>query len=154
MTEIIVGIIIVLLIWLFLYLPVMGFVYIFLGEYALGLLYLLPFLGLIGFLLYRQFVIEPERERKAALSRWYNYPLNLGKKVNFDQWQREFKAVIHNGLVSTTNINKQNDLNHCQKIVEKMTKDEVFNDLHRAFKLTGCHMEIKDATGHTITKIV
>jgi len=132
----------------------MGFAYLFLGEYALGLLFLLPFLCLITFKLYKQFVIEPERERKAALRRLYKYPLNLGKKVNFDQWNKGFKAVIHNGLVSTTDINKQNDLNHCQKIVEKMTKDELFNDLHRAFKLTGCHMEIKDATGHTVTKIV
>ena len=154
MTGIIVGIIIVLLVWLFLYLPVMGFAYLFLGEYALGLLYLFPFLCLIGFILYGQFVIEPENERKAALSRWYKYPLSLGKKVNFDQWQRGFKTVIHNGLVNTTDFNKKEDLNNCQKIVEKMTKDEVFNDLHRAFKLTGCHMEIKDATGHTITKIV
>ena len=154
MIDIIVAIIIALLAWLFLYLPVMGFAYIFLGEYALGLLYLLPFFGLIGFVLYRQFVIEPERARTAALSRWYNYPLNLGKKVNFDQWQRGFKAVIHNGLVISTDVNKQKDLNHCQKIIEKMTKDDVFNGLHRAFKLTGCHMEVKDTTGHTITKIV
>ena len=132
----------------------MGVAYLFLGEYALGLLYLLPFLSLIGFVLYRHFFIEPESERIVALSHWYNYPLILGKKVNFDQWNKGFKAVIHNGLVSTTDINKQNDLNHCQKIVEKMTKDEIFNNLHRAFKLTGCHMEIKDATGHTVTKIV
>lgn len=150
----IVGIIIVLYALPFFFLPVMGFAYLFLGEYALGLLFLLPFLCLITFKLYKQFVIEPERERKAALRRLYKYPLNLGKKVNFDQWNKGFKAVIHNGLVSTTDINKQNDLNHCQKIVEKMTKDELFNDLHRAFKLTGCHMEIKDATGHTVTKIV
>lgn len=154
MVEIIIGLIIALFVWLFLYLPVMGIAYLFLEEFALGLLYLLPFLGLIGFILYRQYVIEPEHERKVALSRWYKYPLHLGKKVNYDQWHRGFKAVIHNGLVSTTDSNKQNDLNHCQKIVEKMTKDDVFNDLHRAFQLTGCHMEIKDATGHTITKIV
>lgn len=154
MAEIIAGLIIALLAWLFLYLPVMGFAYLFLGEYALGLLHMLPFLSLIGFVIYCQFVIEPEHERKAALSRWYKYPLHLGKKVNYDQWHRGFKDVIHNGLVSTTDTNKQNDLNHCQKIVEKMTKDDVFNDLHRAFQLTGCHMEIKDTTGHTITKIV
>ena len=151
---IIAGIIIVLFLGLFLCLPVIGFAHLLLGDYALGLLYLLPFLCLIGFILYRQFVIEPERERKAALSRWYNYPLNLSKKVAFDQWYKGFKAVIHKGLVSTADINKQKDLNHCRKIVEKMTKEEVFNDLHRAFILTGCHMEIKDASGHTITKIV
>ncbi len=151
---IIAGIIIILFLGLFLCLPVMGIANLLLGDYTLGLLYLLPFLCLIGFILYRQFVIEPERERKAALSRWYNYPLHLGKKVAFDQWYRGFKAVIHKGLDNTTNINKQKDLNHCQKIIEKMAKDEVFNDLHRAFKLSGCHMEIKDDTGHTITKIV
>lgn len=154
MAEIIFAIIIALLALLFLFLPVIGFAYIFLGEFALGLLLLLPFMGLIGFVLYRQFVIKLECERKAALCRWYNYPLHLGKKVDFDQWQREFKAVINKELVISTDINKQKDLNHCQKIVEKMAKDDVFNDLHRAFILTGCHMEIKDSTGHTITKIV
>ena len=154
MVEIILAVIIALYALLFLYLPIIGFAYIFLVEYALGLLYLLPVLCLIGFVFYRQFIIKPEHERKAALSRWYKYPLYLGKKVNFDQWQRGFKAVIHNGLLTSTDVNKQNDLNHCQKIVEKMTKDEVFNDLQRAFKLTGCHLEIKDATGQTITKIV
>lgn len=154
MVEFIVGIIIILFAWLFFYLPVVGFAYLFLGEYALGLLYLFPALCLIGFVMYCQFVIEPEHDRKVALSRWYKYPLHLGKKVNYEQWHKGFKSVIHNGLVSTTDINKQDDLNHCQKIVEKMTKDEVFNDLQRAFKLTGCHLEIKDATGHTVTIIV
>lgn len=154
MVEIIVGIIIVLFAWLFLYLPVVGFAYLFLGEYALGLLYLIPSLCLIGLVMYYQFVIEPKHNRKVALSRWYKYPLLLGKKTNYEQWHNGFKVVIHNGLVSTTDTNKKNDLSQCQKIVEKMTKDEIFNDFQRAFKLTGCHLEIKDATGHTITKIV
>lgn len=158
MTEIITilfaATIIVLLGWLFLYLPIMGFAYIFWGEYALGLLYLLPLIGLIGVLLYRHFVIEPERRRWAALSRMYNFPRELTKKDTADKWHNGFKAVIHDGLVTSTGIDKQTDLNYCQQIVEKMRKDNNFDDLHRAFRLTGCHMEIKDSTGHTITKIV
>lgn len=154
MVEFIIAIIIGLIVFLFLFLPVMGFAYIFLGDYMLGLLYLLPLLCMIGVLLYRHFVIDPEKKRKVALSRMYNYPRHLSKIVTSDQWNRGFMAVIHGGLVTTTDTSKKADLNHCQQIVEKMTKDNTFNDLHRAFLLTGCHMEIKDSTGHTITKIV
>lgn len=154
MQEIIAGIVILVLGWLFLYLPVMGFAYLYLGEIALGLLYLLPLLCLIGVLLYRHYVIEPEKMRRATLSRMYNYPLRLGKRDTANHWHSGFKDVIHGGLVTCTDSDKKTDLNHCQHVVDKMEKDGVFENLHRAFRLTGCHMEIKDSTGHTITKIV
>lgn len=137
-----------------LYLSVMGFAYFFLGEYASGLLHLLPLIGLIGFLLYRHFVIEPARRRWAALSHMYNFPREFTKKESADQWHRGFKAVISSGSALTTDSDKQTDLNHCQHIVEEMTKSKAFDDFHCAFRLTGCHMEIKDSTGNTITKIV
>ena len=154
MVELIIGIIIALLGWLFLYLPVMGFAYIFLGEYALGLLHLLPLLCLIGFLLYRHFVTEPEKTRMAALSRMYNYPQRLGKRDTVNHWHSGFKDVIHGGLVICTDPDKKSDLNHCRQVVDKLETDCVFVNLHQAFQLTGCHIEIKDSTGHTITKIV
>ena len=132
----------------------MGFAYLFLGEFALGTLYLLPLIVLIAVLLYRHFVTEPEKVRMAVLSRMYNYPSHLGKDDTADQWQKGFKAVIHGGLVTCSDSDKKTDLNHCQHVVEKMEKDCSFDDLNRAFRLTGCHMEIKDSTGHTITKIV
>ena len=61
MKELVIGIIIVFLCWLFLYLPIMGFAYLYLGDFALGLLHLLPLLCLIGVLLYRHYVIAPEK---------------------------------------------------------------------------------------------
>ena len=154
MQEIIAGIVILVIGWLFLYLPVMGFAYLYLGEYALGLLYLLPLLCLIGVLLYRHYVTEPEKMRRAALSRMYGYPSKLTKKESADQWPKGFKAAIHSGFATTTETDKQTDLSYCQQIVEKMKKDNNFDDLHRAFRLTGCHLEIKDPSGNTITKIV
>lgn len=154
MKELIIGIIITLFAWLFLYLPVMGFAYIFLGEYALGLLHLLPLLCLIGVLLYRHFVIEPEKMRIAALSRMYKYPRRLGKSYKGNHWHSGFKDVINEGLLNCTDPDKKSDLIHCQNVVDKMEKDCVFDNLHRVFRLTGCHMEIKDCTGHTITTIV
>ena len=153
-TILIAAFIIVFLGWLFLYLPVMGFAYIYLGEFALGLLYLLPLMGLIGVLLYRHFVIEPERRRWAALSRMYNFPRVLSKNDTADKWHNGFKAAIHGGLVTSTDSDKQTDLAYCQQIVERMRKDNNFDDLHRAFRLTGCHLDIKDPSGHTITQIV
>lgn len=154
MQEIIAGIFILVLGWLFLYLPVMGFAYIFLGEYALGLLYLLPSIGLIGVLLYSHFVTEPKKKRMAALCRMYGYPGKLTKKESVDQWYKGFKAAIHDGLSKTTDQDKQTDLNYCQQIVENMKKDNTFDDLHRVFRLTGCHMEIIDPTGDAIAKII
>lgn len=62
MKELIIGIIIVFLGWLFLYLPIIGFAYLYLGEFALSLLHLLPLLCLIGVLLYRHYVIEPKKK--------------------------------------------------------------------------------------------
>ena len=154
MVELIIGIVIALLGWLFLYLPVMGSAYIFFGEYALGSLYLLPLIGLIAVLLYRHFVTEPEKKRMAALCRMYGYPSKLTKKESADQWPKGFKEAIHNGFATTTEPDKQTDLNYCQQIVEKMKKDNKFDDLHRAFRLTGCHMEIQDPKGNTIANIV
>ena len=154
MIGIIIGIIILLFFWLFLYLPVMGFAYLFLGEYALGLLYILPLLCLICALLYQYFVTEPERRRMVALSRMYNYPRRLGKKDTDNHWHSEFKDVIHSGLITCTDPAKKTDLIHCQHIVDKMEKDCVFEKLHRVFRLTGCHMEIKDPSGQITTKIV
>ena len=61
MKELIIGIVLLLLGCLFLYLPVIGFAYLYLGEFALGLLHLLPLLCLIGVLLYRHYVIEPQK---------------------------------------------------------------------------------------------
>lgn len=154
MIEFIIALIIALMALLFLCMPVAGFAYFFLGEYLKGLLFLLPLLCLIGFLLYRQYVTKPERNRLAALSRWYNYPLSLSKKVDSTLWHRGFKKVINDDIVTTTDSGKQDDLKHCLQIVEKMAKDDTFNGFHRAFRLTGCHLEIKDTSGRTINRIV
>lgn len=150
----IIGVIITFLGWLFLYLPVMGFANLYLGEFALGLLFLLPLLCLIGGLCYRHYINEPEKIRMAALSRMYRYPLSLSKKVNSDQWHKGFLKAIHEGLANVDGGSKQADLNICERVVKKMAKENAFNDFQRAFKLTGCHMEIKDSAGNTVTKIV
>lgn len=154
MIEFVIGIIIVLIAWLFLCMPVTGFAYFFLGEYLKGLLFLLPLLCLIGFLLYRQYVTKPEWNRMAALSRWHNYPLSLCKKVDSTLWHRGFKKVINDGIVTTIDTSKKNDLKHCLQVVEKMANDNAFNGFHRAFRLTGCHLEIKDSSGRIINRIV
>lgn len=142
------------LVWLFLYLPVIGFAYLYSGEFSLGLLHILPVLCLIGVYLFYHFVIEPKIVLRAALSRMYIFPLQLDKTDTAERWYNGFKKVVHDGIASTSDLTKQTDLNHCKRIVEKMTKDSIFNNFHRAFRLTGCHMEIKDSSGHSITKIV
>lgn len=154
MTDIIIAIIIFIVGWFFLYLPIMGFAYLFLGEYALGFLYLVPLLCLIGYILYRYFVIEPEKIRKNALSRMYNYPQHLSKEKILNQWHSKFKEVILREIGKCKYPDKKSDLNQCLQVVDKMEKNKIFDKLYRVFRLTGCHMDIKDSNGQTITKIV
>lgn len=140
--------------WLFIYLPIMGFVYLFLGKYALGILYIIPLLCPIGYFLYRYLVIEPEKTRRAALCRMYDYPQRLNKKETVNHWYSVLKDVITIGLTTCSDPNKKSDLDQCQHIVNKMENDDIFDKFHRAFRLTGCHMKIKDSNGRTISKIV
>lgn len=154
MIEFIIALIVALMALLFLCMPVAGFACFFLGEYLIGLLFLLPLLCLLAFLLYRQYITKPERNRMAALSRWYGYPFLLCRKVDSTLWHRGFKKVINDGIVATTDLSKQTDLKRCLQIVEKMAKDDTFNGFHRAFRLTGCHLKIEDPASHSITKIV
>lgn len=122
MTEIVFGILIMLAFWLFLYLPVMGFAYLFLGELGTGLLYLLPLLCLIAWILYHHFVIKPEEIRQAALCRMYSYPQCLNKNKTFNYWYSKFKDAIQSGLISCKDANKKSDLNNCMHVVDKMKK--------------------------------
>lgn len=151
---IIAAIVLAFLGWLFLYLPIMGFAYLFLGKYALGFLYILPLLGPIGYVLYRYFVIEPEKKRRAALCRMYDYPQRLSKKKTTNNWYSGLKDTILKGLATCSEPNKVSDLNQCKKVVDKMENDGIFDKFHRVFRLTGCHIEIKGSNGQTIVKIV
>lgn len=139
--------------WLFLYLPIMGFIYIFSAEYSTGMLYLLPLFGLYCVLLYRVYVILPERRRQELLREKFNYPSSLDDKENADQWHIVFFNVINDKIANTTE-DKQEDLKRCQQVVKRMATSNAFNKFHKAFRLTGCHMEIKDPSGQTIAKIV
>lgn len=154
MGEILLAIILSLVFLLFLYFPVMGFAYLFLGEFGTGLLYLIPLLCLTCWILYRHFVIEPERTRQDALCRMYSYPQNINKNKTSDDWHNKFKDTIQSGLISCKDAIKKSDLNNCMHVVDNMEKDRIFESFQRAFQLTGCHMEIKDTTDQTITKIV
>lgn len=148
------GLIVSFLLWVVAYLPVMGIVKILLGEWSLGLLYLLPFICLVGFLFYDMFVKTPERIRKEKLHHMYHYPNRIGKNESSSHWHSEFMAVIKEGISTTSDPNKQTDLHHCQKIVEKMSKDNIFSNFNRVFRLTGCHLQIFDSDGRSIAKIV
>lgn len=140
--------------WLFIYLPCNGIAYIVLGDIPLGLLYLIPAFIIIALLLYRHFIVEPESRRKDALRYKYDYPQYLDQEETAAQWNKGFKMAISDGITTISDTNKRAELEQCQRIVNKMAKNKMFDGLHRSFRLTGCHMEIKDSADNTITTIV
>ena len=157
MADLVNGLILLLVLyiggWLFLYLPIMGFIYIFSAEYWTGVLYFLPLLVAYCVLLFRLYIILPERRRQKLLREKYNYPSSLDETENADQWHIGFFNVINDKIANTTE-DKQEDLKRCQQVVKRMATSNAFNKFHKAFRLTGCHMEIKDPSDQTIAKIV
>lgn len=143
-----------LLFWLMAYLPVMGVVYILIGEWIQGLFCWLPLMCFIGVVLYRHYIVQPKETLMVELSHMYKYPRRLTKNERADKWHSGFSAVIQNGIAAVDDPAKQADLKQCHKIVEKMAKDNVFHSLHRAFRITGCHLKVTDDNGRVLTQIV
>jgi hypothetical protein len=150
----IVGLIIYLVIYIFAYLPILGIVQIILGEWALGLLYLLPLVCIVGVFLYWQFIIVPKRDRRTLLNTMYGFPRKLDEKESSTQWNNGFMTVIQDGINATSDSDKLADLQQCKLIVDKMSKKNAFANIHRVFRLTGCHLTITDSTNQKVTRIV
>lgn len=148
------GLIIYLLFLIIAYLPVLGIVQIILGEWALGILYLLPIICVLGFLLHWQLVVIPERNRKALLNNMYGYPRHLDEKESATQWNKGFMTLIQDGINANTDSDKLADLQQCKLIVEKMSKKNAFANIHRVFRLTGCHLTVIDSSNQKVTKII
>ena len=82
----------------------------------------------------------------------YNIPIKV--ESGDCQWGKVFHQIIEVAKKNITEEDKKEDLLQCGRIVKNMAKEKSFDDLHRAFRLTGCHMKITDGNGTLITKIV
>lgn len=98
--------------------------------------------------------ISTQREKlENALHKMHNYPKRIVSKDG-GKWGRSFQKVIDGVIENVTEEAKRKDLEQCGKIVKTMTNEKSFDNLHRAFLLSGCHMKITDGNGKIITKIV
>lgn len=117
--------------------------------YPLGALIVIIIAGRI----YDKFVSVPRKKLKDALHKMHNYPKRIVQEDG-GQWGQSFQRVIGVAFENATEEDKKNDLQQCGRIVEKMTNEKSFSDLHHAFRLTGCHLKITDENGELITKVV
>lgn len=122
-------------------------------DYFNSLLLFIPLISCILYVVYFRIFIEPEEKRWSAIRRMYKLPHSLIKEGG-EQWGKAFQQLINAKLNNISKSQKNNDLQQCQNIVKKMTKDEAFKDLNRAFRFTGCHFIVTDNNGKVITKIV
>ena len=122
------------------------------GKYGYALIFLSFPICLLAYIIYVDRVIVPREEKKITISLMYNIPQKV--KSGECHWDKSFLKIIETAIENITAEDKKNDLEQCGKIVKKMTDEKSFDDLHRAFRLTGCHMKITDDNGKLITKIV
>lgn len=94
-----------------------------------------------------------KRKKWNAIREMHNLPYSLVKEDG-EQWGKAFQQLISTDINNFSESEKFNDLQQCQHIVKKMIKDETFENLHRAFRFTGCHLIVTDKDGKLITKIV
>lgn len=122
-------------------------------EYFKAILLCIPLICFLSYVIYYWIAIVPKEDSWNAIRRMYNLP-NILDKEEEEQWSKEFQQLIDTELNKISEPEKKNDLQQCQHIVKKMIKDESFENLHRAFRFTGCHLIVTDNDGKIITKIV
>lgn len=118
-----------------------------------ALLLFIPLICCILYVVYDRIANVPKEKKWNALRKMYNLPYCLVKEDG-EQWGKAFQQLINTELNNVSESEKKDDLQQCQHIVKKMIKDEAFENLHRAFRITGCHLIITDNDGKLITKIV
>ena len=132
---------------------VAGIMLIVYEDYFKALLLFIPLICCLLYGVYYWIAIVPKQKRWNAIRRMYNLPYILDKE-NGEQWSKGFQQLINTELKNVSESEKKNDLLQCQHIVKKMIKDESFENLHRAFRFTGCHLIVTDNDGKPSTKIV
>lgn len=139
---------------IFIFLPFVGMAYFFQGEAGLGVLCLLPLACLIAGIIYYEFVFRPKREaekkRQADLRNIYHYPKHLRRYEDGEMAGLHLLQIIQNAEKRSADPRGKADLQYCERVVRKMNDRKSFDDLYRALRLTGCHLDIKDAYGRTI----
>ena len=122
-------------------------------DYFKALLLFIPLICCLLYGVYYWITIVPKQKRWNAIRRMYKLPLLLDKEDG-EQWGKEFQQLINTKLNNISESEKKNDLQQCQHIVKKMIKDKAFENIHRVFRFTGCHLIVTDNDGKPITKIV
>lgn len=122
-------------------------------DYFKAILLFIPLICCLLYGVYFGIAIVPKQKKWNAIRRMYNLPCILDKEDG-EQWGKGFQQIINTELNNVSESEKKNDLLQCQHIVKKMIKDESFENLHRAFRFTGCHLIVTDNDDKPITKIV
>ena len=143
---------IALLLFVYVFLPYEIISLINIGEYGYAIVFIFITIGLITYHIYLERVIIPRELRMINLSLMYNIPIRV--KSEDCQWGKVFHQIIEAAKKNVTEEDKKEDLQQCGRIVKKMNDEKSFDDLHRAFRLTGCQMKITDGNGTLITKVV
>lgn len=130
-----------------------GIISIIFEDFFKAFLLFIPLICCFLYGVYYWIAIVPKEKRWNAVRRMYDLPYSLVKEDG-DQWGKEFQQLINAEINNVSELEKKNDLQQCQHIVKKMIKDESFENLHRAFRFTGCHLIVTDNDGKPITKIV
>ncbi len=122
-------------------------------DYFKAFILFIPLIYCILYGVYYWIAIVPKKKKWNSIRNMFNLPYCVVKE-NGEQWGKEFQQLINTELNNVSDSGKKNDLQQCQNIVNKMIKDEAFENLHRAFRFTGCHLIVTDNDGKPITKIV
>ena len=136
-----------------LFYTVAGIMAVIFEDYFNALLLFIPLICCLLYVVYYRIVFVPKEKRWSALRRMYNLPYCL-EKEDGEQWGKAFQQLINTEINNVSETEKKNDLQQCQLIVKKMINDEAFENLHRAFRFTGCHLIVTDNDGKLIKKIV
>ena len=132
---------------------VAGIMSIVFEDYFKALLLFIPLICSLLYGVYYWIAIVPKQKKWNAIRSMYNLPYILDKDDG-EQWSKGFLQLINTELKNVSESEKKNDLQQCQHIVKKMIKDESFENFHRAFRFTGCHLIVTNNEGKPITKIV
>ena len=136
-----------------LFYTVAGIMEVIFEDYFNALLLFIPLICCILYMVYYRIAFVPIEKRWSSLRRMYNLPYCL-ENEDGEQWGKAFQQLLKTEINNVSETEKKNDLQQCQLIVKKMINDEAFENLHRAFRFTGCHLVVTDNDGKLIKKIV
>lgn len=142
------------LVFIFVILPLSGISVLIMGETLIGILCLIPLVFLIAFILYNKYVVVPAMEHQENLRRIYQLPSRLRKNEDSEMSVLRLLHTIKSAERKATDPKKKAELLHCEQVVRSMKDKKSFDDIYRAFRLTGCHIVINNHKDNNSVQVV